>query len=407
MGNTLLTMAMITRESLRILENNLTFTKGVNREYDNEYAKKGAKIGTTLNLRLPARYVGRTGPTLSVENQTETFFPLTLSTQFGVDVQFTSQEMELSLDDFSERVLAPAIAAVSNKIDFDGCAQGLNVANTVGVPGTPNAALTNYLSAGAKLKLLGCPLDQLRSAVLDPVSEASLVGALTSLFNPTEEIADQYKSGTMGRAIGFKWSSDANINTYTVGAQGGVPQVDATGSHPNGTDGFISVKGMSNTITGILLPGDVFTIANVFAVNPQSRKSTGQLQQFVVLAAANSSGAGKVDALQISPTVVASGQFQNVNSLPANSANITVLGAASTVSPMSLMYHRDAFVLASADLPMPRGTHMAARVQSKKIGLSVRMVQSYDIVNDIFPCRFDVLYGWATPYPQLACRVQS
>lgn len=407
MSNSLLTIAMITRESLRVLENNLVFAKNVNRNYDDEYAKTGAKIGNTLNLRLPARYIGRSGPTLSVENQTETFFPLTLNQQFGVDLQFTSQDMELSLDDFSERIVEPAMATIANKVDYDGLQQAYNVYNTVGTPGTANSALTNYLSGSAKLKLLGAPQDQLRSSILDPVSEASLVGGLTTLFNPTEAIADQYKSGTMGRAIGFKWSSDANVASYTVGLQGGSPQVDSSGSHANGTDGFISVKGFSNTITGVLKVGDIFTIANVNAVNPQSRKTTGQLQQFVVLATANSSGAGKIDALQISPTVVASGQFQNVDSLPANSANITVLGAASTVSPMSLMFHRDAFVLATADLPLPRGTHMATRVRSKKIGMSVRMIQAYDVVNDIFPCRFDILYGYGTPYPQLACRVQS
>lgn len=405
MSNQILTISMITRESLRILENNLQFTKHVNREYDDAFGKTGAKIGNTLNLRLPARYVGRSGPALSIENQTETYFPLTLSTQFGVDVQFTSQDMELSLDDFSERVLAPAIATVANKIDFDGLQQAFNVYNLVGTPGTPNNALTNYLNAAAKLKLMACPTDNLRSILIDPLSEASIVGALTTLFNPSEEISNQYKDGSMGKAIGFKWSSDQNVASYTVGPQGGSPQFNGSGAH-NGTDGKLSTKGWTSSAASRLNVGDVFTVAGVNAVNPQSRKSTGQLQQFVVTAAFSSDGSGNGD-ISISPTIVASGQFQNVDSLPVGNSNIVVVGSASTVSPMSLAFHRDAFVLASADLPLPRGVHMAERVSSKKVGMSIRMIQAYDVVNDLFPCRLDVLYGWATPYPQLACRIQS
>ena len=135
MSNSVLTISMITRESLRILENNLTFTKGVNRNYDEKFGIEGAKIGNTLNLRLPARYVGRSGPVLSVENQTETYVPLTLNTQFGVDVQFTSADMKLSMDDFSERFLKPAVAVVANKIDRDGMALATQVYQTVGTPG--------------------------------------------------------------------------------------------------------------------------------------------------------------------------------------------------------------------------------------------------------------------------------
>lgn len=404
MSQSILTISMITRESLRVLENNLTFTKGVNREYDDAFGKSGAKIGNTLNLRLPARYVGRSGPILSIENQTETFFPLTLNTQFGVDVQFTSQDMELSMDDFSERFLAPAMAAVSNKIDRDGLAQALNVYNTVGTPGTVPSSLSTYLAASKYMKYMAAPQDNLRSILIDPSAEAGIIANLTTLFNPSQEISDQYKDGTMGKAIGFKWSSDANVNSYQVGSLGGSPIVAAG----NGTQvgSALSTSGWTNSVTNALNVGDVFTIAGTFSVNPQSRQSTGLLQQFVVTSAFSSNGSG-LGTIAISPAIVASGQFQNVTQGAAASSAITILGAASTVSPMNLAFHRDAFILASADLPLPRGVHMASRVSSKKVGLSVRMIQAYDVVNDIFPCRLDVLYGWATPYPQLACRIQG
>lgn len=403
MSQNILTISMITRESMRVLENNLTFTKGVNREYDDSFGKTGAKIGNTLNVRLPARYVGRSGPTLSIENQNENYIPLTLNTQFGVDVQFTSQDMELSMDDFSERFLAPALAAVANKIDRDGLAQALNVYNAVGTPGTTPSSLAIYLAASKYMKYMGAPQDNLRSIIIDPSAEASIVNALTTLYNPSSEISDQYKDGTIGKAIGFKWSSDANVNTMTTGSYAGSPIVAAG----NGTQvgAAISTSGWTGSITNCLNVGDVFTIAGTYSVNPQSRQSTGLLQQFVVTSTFSS--VSNLGTIAISPSIVASGQGQNVTQGAAASSAITVLGAAATASPMNLAYHRDAFILASADLPLPRGVHMASRVNSKKVGLSVRMIQAYDVVNDIFPCRLDVLYGWAVPYPQLACRIQG
>lgn len=407
MANSILTISMITRESMRVLENNLTFTKGVNRSFDDKFGIEGAKIGSTLNIRLPARYVGRSGPVLSVENQTETYVPLTLDQQFGVDVQFTSADLELSMDDFSERYLKPAMAVVANKIDRDGLAQSLKVYQSVGVPGTTPSALSTYLAASAKMKFAAAPEDNLRSFVLDPNAEAAIINNLTTLFNPSEAISDQYKSGTMGKAIGFKWSSDQNINSYTTGPQGGSPQVQAV---PASGASVLASKGWTASAALRLNVGDVFTVGGVHSVNPQSRQSTGQLQQFVVLSAFSSDGSGN-GSISISPAMISSGQFQNIDALPAVNAAITVLDAAgnpgSIASPMNLAYHRDAFTIGSADLPLPKGVDMAARVSDKKVGLSVRMVRAYDIVNDMFPCRLDVLYGWQTIYPQLACRIQG
>jgi len=227
---------------------------------------------------------------------------------------------------------------------------------------------------------------------------------LTTLFNPSKEIGDQYEDGTMGKAIGCKWSMDQNVNSYTVGAQGGTPVVDVAGGNLSGNS--LSTRGWTAS-TAVLNVGDIFTIANVYSVNPQSRKSTGSLQQFVVTAAASSSSAGKIGSLAIAPAIVTSGQFQTVNAAPADGASITVVGTGGTVSPMNLMFHRDAFAFACADLPLPKGIDMAARISDKRTGVSIRMVRAYDIVNDMFPCRLDVLYGWATPYPQLACRIQG
>ena len=401
MSNQILTIAMITREALRILENNLMFTKQVNRNYDDESGKRGAKIGNTLNIRLPQRYVGRSGPVISVEDQTENYVSLTLGTQRGVDVQFTSQDMELSMDDFSERFLAPAIASVSNHIDYDGLSQAVNVYQSVGTPGTTPSLLLNYLNAGVKLDFSAVPRDGMRAIVQDPQSQALTANQLTTLYNPTEEIAKQYTTGTMGRAVGFKWSMDQNVNSHVYGSQGNTPITKATTTQ-TGSSLIITTGG--GTVTNYVQAGDVFTIATVYAVNPQTRATTGQLQQFVCTAA-GSTNSGGTATLTISPSIIPSGQYQTVTVAPTGSNAITFNASAGTTEVMNLAFHRDAFVLGSADLQLPKGVDMAARVSSKRTGLSIRMARQWDVVNDLFITRLDVLYGWATVYPQLACRV--
>lgn len=403
MANTNITSSMITNESLAVLENNLTFAKGVNRDYDDQFAVAGAKIGSTLNIRKPARYVGRTGAAIGVEDHTETSTPLVLDTQFGVDVSFTSQELTLSIDEFSDRIVKPAMATIANKIDLDGLAQYKNVYNAVGTPGTTPATAAVILSSGVKLDFEAAPRDNQRSLIVDPLAQASMVDVLKGLFQSSDQIEDQYKSGNMGLAFGFKWSMDQNVNAHTVGPLGGTPLVNgatASGAVTLVTDGWTAAAASR------LKKGDVFTIANVFAVNPQNRQSTTQLRQFVVTADVSSDGSGNA-TIPISPAIVSSGAFQTVSALPADNAAITVLGAANTVTPANMAFHKDAFVLGCADLLVPKGVDMASRTASKKVGLSIRMVRQYAISTDAFPCRFDVLYGYKTVYPELACRIQG
>jgi hypothetical protein len=402
MANSVLTISMMTREALRILENNLTFAKGVNREYDDQFAVGGAKIGDTLNIRKPARYVGRSGATLSVEDHTETSVALQLNNQFGVDVNFTSKDMTLSLDDFSKRVVQPSVAAIANKLDRDGLSLYKDIYSAVGTPGTTPTTLKTYLQAGAKMDYMATPRDGNRSIVIDPTAQVEIVDALKGLFQSSDQIKSQYESGNMGLAGGFKWNMDQNIVTHTVGQQGGTPLVNGASQ----TGSSLITDGWTAAVANRLKQGDVFTIAGVNGVNPQTRQTTGALQQFVVTADAASDVAGNC-TISISPAIVASGAFQTVTALPADNAAITVLGAANATSPANLAYHRDAFVLGCADLLLPKGVDMAARVSDKQLGLSIRMVRQYDINNDKFPCRLDILYGWKTLYPELACRVQG
>jgi len=397
---------MITREALRVLENNLTFTKYVRRDFDDSFGRAGAKIGTVLNIRKPARYAGRVGQGLSLEDATETQVPMVLNTQRGVDIAFTSQDLALSVDDFSDRFVRPAIANVANNIDYDGLQQYLNVYNQIGAPGTvPNALLT-YLQAGQRLDEEAAPRDDLRSLVISPAMQATILDALKGLFQSATDIATQYESGKMGMAIGFKWSMDQNCPVNVIGQLGGTPTVN----NASQTGATLITQAWTSSAATRLKKGNVFTIGSgatgCFAVNPQNKQSTGALRQFTATTDGASDGSGNM-TINISPAIVISGPFQNVVASPASGATINVNGAASTQSPQGLAFHKDAFALGCADLPLPGGVDMAARVSDKQLGLSLRLVRAYDINTDRFPTRIDVLYGWVTLYAELACRVAS
>lgn len=404
MGNTLLTISMITREALMVLENNLTFTKHVRRDFDENFGVAGAKIGTILNIRKPPKYVGRTGQGIQIEDATETQVPLALNTQRGVDLAFTSADLALSIDDFRERFINPAVANVANGIDYDGMQQYLNVYNMIGTPGvTPNALLT-YLQAGQRLNEEACPRDADRALVISPASEASIVDALKGLFQASTEIEEQYKTGKMGLAIGFKWSMDQNVGTQVFGALGGAPVVNGA----NQTGSSLITNGWTGAVATRLNAGDVITVGTgatgCYAIFQQSRASTGALRNFLVTANTASDINGNM-TIPIYPAITPAGPFQTVVASPANGAVITPLAAANTSSPQSMAFHKTAFAMGCADLPLPKGVDLAARVSDKKLGCSIRLVRAYDINTDRFPCRLDILYGWVTLYPELACRV--
>ena len=424
MANTLLTISKITNEALMVLENELTFSSQVDRNYDDQFAVVGAKIGATVNIRRPGRFVGTTGPALNVEDLNETSVPVTLSTQFHVDTQFTTQDLALSLDMFSDRILKPAVAAIANKIDFDGTTTAaLQTANIVGTAGTPPTGLITYLSAQAYLDSEGAPRDGRRACIVEPFTSATIVDSLKGLFVPTAQISSQYTKGLMGRdSSGMDWKLDQNIVSQTFGnfsastVTASVATTTATGFL---TSGWASTSTITltaaNTGTINLNAGDTFTIAGVFATNPQNRQpyGTNKLRSFVVKSAVSVASGSSV-SVTVSPAVISGGQFQNV-SIPTTSATAAVAFFASqynasgngVVSPQNIVMHRNAFTLAMADLELPEGVHFAGRASDKEIGLSMRVVRQYTINNDSIPTRVDVLYGWAPLYQELACRVAA
>jgi len=412
MANNLLTISKITNEALMVLENELTFTSEVDRNYDDQFAVVGGKIGNTVNVRKPGRFIGTTGPALNVEDFNETSVPVTLSTQFHVDTQFTTQDLALSLDMFSDRVLKPAVAAIANKIDRDGTLQAANnTYNIVGTAGTPPTGLITYLTAAAYLDSEGAPRDGRRSCIVEPFTSATIVDSLKGLFVPQEAIGEQYRKGLMGRdSAGMNWKMDQNVVAHTFGSFAGTATVATTTATGFLTSGWASSSNITLTLTnGVSLnQGDTFTIAGVYAVNPQNRQAYGsnKLRNFVVNTAV--SGSGSTITVNVSPAVITAGQFQNV-SIPSTSATAAVsfFNSSGTVSPQNIIMHRNAFTLAVADLELPEGVHFAGRASDKEIGLSMRVVRQYTINNDSIPTRLDVLYGWANLYPELACRVAA
>ena len=403
MANSILTDSIIAKEALRLLENNLVFSRGVNRKYEKNFGNE-SKIGDTVNVRVPAQYTVRTGPTASVQDHVDETVPVKVDTQKGIDVAFSSSELALSLEDFSANVLKPQIATLAAAVDFDGLLMAKNsTPNAVGVPGTAPGSLLLALQAGQKLDENAAPMDDQRSIILSPAGQVSMVDALKGLFQSSTQIKDQYEKGRMGTAAGFDWMMSQNIASHTVGPLGGTPLtngVPVSGATSIATDAWTAGAAVR------LKKGDVITFANVFAVNPFSKQSTGSLRQFVVTADVSSDGAG-VATIPIFPAIISTGAKQNVSALPADNSAIVVLGVANTISPTNLAYHKDAYTLVTVDLPLPKGMDMSARASSEKAGLSIRIVRGFDITNDKFISRLDVLYGWKAVRPELGCRIQG
>lgn len=403
MANTILTPQMIAVEALMVLENQLTFTKQVSRKYSKQFARDGAKIGASFQIRKPAQFTVRNGATFSNQNFTETYTTLTLDTQKGIDTTFTSTELTLSLNSFSDQVLKPQVATLANAIDADGMRIGYQgVYNAVGTPGTVPSTRAVYLSAGALLDKNAAPKSD-RAVVISPDMQASIADNGSALFNPAKTISEQYLTGTMGQALGFKFSMDQNVAAHQVGPLGGTPLVNGA----NQVGASLVTDGWTAAAAPRLKKGDVFTITGVFMVNAMSKAVQSNLQQFVVLADASSDASGNA-TISISPAIVATGAAQNVSNTPADNAPITVLGAASTITPQGLAFTPDAFTFASADLTDPsQFGAWGAVAHDDQLGISIRVWRQGDIVNDAFPCRIDVLYGWQVVRPECAVRIAS
>jgi hypothetical protein len=401
-SNALLTIDMITRKSLEILENNLVLTRNVNRQYDDSFAVQGAKIGTTLRIRLPDRALVTDGAALQVQDDVEKNTTLVVDKQKHIGINFTTAELTMQLDDFADRVLKPRISQLASSIDADVANSYASMFQSVGTPGTVPATSLVLLQGQQKLNEAAAVMSP-RYVTVNPAANAGLVEGMKGLFNPTDTIAKQFRAGMMGTGVlGYEEiNMSQSIKVHTTGSRNTANnhQINATISTQGANQ--ITIKGASDGQT--LAVGDVFTIAGVFAVNPQTRESTGSLQQFVVTSAVTAASSLYTD-VTISPALYTpTNALATVSKFPEANDVVTFLGSASTAYPQNLIYHKDAITFATADLVMPQGVDMASRQVHN--GISMRIVRQYDINNDRMPCRIDVLYGYSVIRPEMGVRL--
>lgn len=403
MANSLITCSLVAKESLAVLENQLTFASMVNRDFEAEFSgnmARGYAPGNTINIKRPPRYTYRTGRVAAPQATTETTVPLVLS-QGGTDLNFTSVERTLSLTKLEDKLVA-AMAPIANEIDRQGLALAhfstFNALNATGaLPATQLEAVNAVTACNRRLDEMGAPRDKRRAFVMGPGLNAATVAGFSGLFNASGTVSKQFGSGLMVDSLGLSYGMDQNVDTHTNGTQ------NVAGTNINGagqTGSAITVVGLGGTITR----GTIVTLPGVFAVNPQSRQSTGVLAQFVI----TSDLAAGATSLPISPAIVTSGPFQNVTASPTTGSPFLIVGAASTAYQCNVAYHRDAFTLAMVPMWAPPGGKGVIDVaQETYNGFTIKVTEFYDGVNDNSIMRLDVLYGWAATYPELSVKYYS
>lgn len=395
MSNALLTIDMITREALRLWRNSNAFLQNIDRQYDDQFARGGSKIGTTLRIRLPNDFTVRTGAAASPQDTTEQKTTLTVATQKGVDVQFSSAERALSLDDYSKRILAPAINNLAGAVASDIISGSEAIPNFVskvdgsGKITTPDAS--TWLTAGAYLDQMSAPRAD-RKIILDPLTQARTVSSLAGLFNPSAGISKQYATGQMSNALGFDWMMDQTVPKHTTGAYGTLGTVSGASQTGNSIT--------TSALNGPLKKGDIINLAGVNSVNRITKVDNGVLAQFVVTADV----AAAATSIPIYPALTPGNvPYATVTASPASGAAITVVSKASEVYRKNFVFLPQAATMVTADLELPRGVHEAARETLD--GTSMRMVTAYNVSTDQFITRLDILYGYLWVRPEWACVV--
>lgn len=407
MANGLINPTVIAKEALMQLKNELRFAKLAHREYKEEFVK----VGSSVNIRKPVKFYTADGATRVNQDVEEANSAITVDKRKHVSWKFSTQDLTLTIDQYSERYIKPAMITLAQTVDAGGAALYSSVWNTVGTPGTTPANYAAWALAARRLTEMGVPNSD-RKAVANPAAFHATASTLTTLSMP-QAAMKAWESGEIGNLAGFQTYESVNVLNHTVGAHGGTPLVN--GADQNTTYALSKTTNTQSLVTdgwpnstAVLKAGDVITLAGVYAVNPvPGEGTTGKqvmpyLQQFVVTANATSSGGGAT-TLTIAPAIITSGPYQTVSAAPADNAAITVLGTASTAYPQNLTFHKNAFALVTVPLEMPDGAAFKARETSD--GLSVRVVKDYDIDNDEDVIRVDILYGWKAIYPDLACRL--
>ena len=421
MANALVTSTVITNEVLRIAHNASAFLGNVNTDYKEAWTGD-VKPGSTVKARAPVQFTHRDGETASVQDITERSTDVTLQPLLGLDFAVGSTELTTSVGSngsvdkaFKERYLKPAGLKLAALLDYRiGTLMKNSFHQMVGTPGTPPATFADLLNAGVPLDRMSVPRDGMRMAAIEPGANASIVAGLSGLFNNKEVLGEQYKTGIIKTGAGLDLAMSQNVPSHTVGPLGGTPLVNGANQglinsgatdNPYGATTSLVTDGWTAAAALRLNQGDTFTIADVFSVNPETKASTGVLQSFLVTANTSSDGSGNA-TIVISPAIIAGGAYQNVTARPADGAAITVTsGAANTTYTNNLIWHRDAFTFVSPKQELPGGMDMAYQASlADEGGVSLRFVRGFDITNNKFVSRFDILWGGAVTLPNFGVR---
>lgn len=405
MPNTLITPSIIAKEGLRLLKNNLIMGRMVH----TDYAKEFNKVGSTISIRKPVKFTVTNGATRTNQDVIEGTTSLAMDQRKHVSWNFSSQELTLTVEQYSERYIKPAVAQIAQTVESSLMGLYTQVPGFVGTPGTTPST---FLAMGAARKWLvdhAAPMGEKLNAMLDTTAALNVANDLKAL-NTTQKTLTALEQVRVGRYAGLETYESQSVVNHTVGAYAGTPLVNGANQHsnssPQANSQTLNTDGWSNSITGILKAGDTFTIAGVFDVNPMTKQSLGYLKTFTVLADADSGASTGPAALTIAPAIVTSGPYQNVTAAPADNAAITVkTGTASTAYAQNICFHKNAIALVWSQLDMPDGAAFKAQERDEDSGMSIRVVKDYDIDNDVDIIRLDVLYGCKVIYPELAVRL--
>jgi len=411
--NTTLTADIIAKEAVMILDNELVMAKKVFRGYENEFDKKvnGYKVGETISIRKPTDFTVRDGAVMNVQDVTEGKTTITVDKRKGVDFKFSSQDLTLKIGELSERVIKPAMVQLANQIDTDLMALYKAVPSWLGTPASPINSYADFAKGPERMDEYANPSDG-RTAVLSPADHWGLLGSQTALYIQ-DAAKGAYRKGSLGEIGGVDTYMSQNVPTHTVGVWAGTTvAVDGTVNASSVTYDSVkdtmqqtmTVDGFSASAPAVAV-GDVFTIADVYAVNPVTKAKLSFLKQFTVVSTANASG-NQVD-ITFYPAMIWSGAFQNISTAATNLDGKVVapVGTDSTGYRQNLVFHRNAFALVSVPLVSPPGAVDVSRQTYK--GTSVRVIPVYDGVNDESAWRLDVLYGTKCIDPRLAHRLSG
>lgn len=394
MAQTFITNDVIAKEALMHLKNNLVFANQVHREYKNELMQK---VGETVRIRKPVKFVTNDGQdiTNNIQDVSEATINLTMNKWKNVAWEFSSRDRTLSLEKYSERYVQPAMLELANIVDYDLAGLYVDVFHTAGVAGTTPNEFGDLGDLNAKMDMQGVP--RKRNMVLNPDAAWGMMNGLKGIYN--EGMAKQFvQDGLIHKVAGMSIFQDQNVRTHTHNTLTGTPLIDTVSSvtyittGDNASQSTIHVDGIS---AGDTVVGDVFTVADVYAVNPKSRASTGKLQEFTVTAAV----AQATDMpLVVKPAIYASGAYQTVDAAPVDGAAVTFLDT----HVANLGFHRNAFALVVVPIDL------LPNVKSTRItdsNLSLRITEGGDFLKSTNVMRIDILYGVKTIYPELAARM--